>query len=322
MTVALVSPLLRIVSSSSSSSSSSIVSRLQRFVLYVWIVVITLHNISIVSNSALNPSLYIITTATITTTTNNHIYQKTHHKRKNMFRTVLSSSNHGASEKSLELLPLNPVSLTTESSVLQAQQQQQQLLTLNTKASLDDDNDDDDNESSPSKSRALNEKQLRSPLRTRFGLFRRKLMMEDTMDVENFDTTASPPPPPPSSGGTILAAAAAIIPGKSKLTIGSLFRGGATTATSTVVGSSDTGHNYFITSVHGVVMILSKLFHTIFVQNFCHFANFVGTTKARCFCLLIFSVIVESYATTLSKQAKDTGNALLFARACLVYLFW
>ena len=211
MTVALVSPLLRIVSSSS-SSSSSIVSRLQRFVLYVWIVVITLHNISIVSNSALNPSLYIITTATTTTTTNNHIYQKTHHKRKNMFRTVLSSSNHGASEKSLEFLPLNPVSLTTESSVLQAQQQQQ-LLTLNTKASLDDDNDDDDNESSPSKSRALNEKQLRSPLRTRFGLFRRKLMMEDTMDVENFDTTASPPP---SSGGTILAATAAIIPGKSK----------------------------------------------------------------------------------------------------------
>lgn len=58
------------------------------------------------------------------------------------------------------------------------------------------------------------------------------------------------------------------------------------------------------------------------VAAFCQFADYVGQTKARCFILLMFSVLIESYATTLSKQAKDTGNALLFARACVVYLMW
>ena len=105
---------------------------------------------------------------------------------------------------------------------------------------------------------------------------------------------------------------------KNTFSIGSLFRGGATTTNTPVVGDS----GYHSNSIQGILMILSKLFQTVFVQNFCHFANFVGTTKTRCFCLLVFSVFVESYATTLSKQAKDTGNALLFARACLVYLFW
>lgn len=60
----------------------------------------------------------------------------------------------------------------------------------------------------------------------------------------------------------------------------------------------------------------------ILVAIFCRFANFIGQTKTRCFLLLMLSVFIESYATTLSKQAKDTGNALLFVRACFVYLMW
>lgn len=60
----------------------------------------------------------------------------------------------------------------------------------------------------------------------------------------------------------------------------------------------------------------------LLVATFLRFANFVGQTKARCFLLLLVSVFIESYATTLSKQAKDTGNALLFVRACFVYIMW
>jgi hypothetical protein len=104
-----------------------------------------------------------------------------------------------------------------------------------------------------------------------------------------------------------------------KLSTSSYVRGGSTTTITTATNSmGESGKQY----LSKLFMILSKLFHTVLVQNFCHFANFVGTTKTRCLCLLVFSVFIESYATTLSKQAKDTGNALLFARACLVYIFW
>jgi hypothetical protein len=82
----------------------------------------------------------------------------------------------------------------------------------------------------------------------------------------------------------------------------------------------------------GMLASLSSPFHLVrgsavigknlLVAAFLRFANFVGQTKARCFLLLLFSVLIESYATTLSKQAKDTGNAFLFIRACFVYLMW
>jgi hypothetical protein len=82
----------------------------------------------------------------------------------------------------------------------------------------------------------------------------------------------------------------------------------------------------------GMLASLSSPFHllrgsavigkNLLVAAFLRFANFVGQTKARCFLLLLFSVLIESYATTLSKQAKDTGNAFLFVRACFVYLMW
>jgi hypothetical protein len=321
MTVTLVSHQLRNVP----SFSFIVQQRLQRFVVYVWIIVITLHNISIVSNSALNPSL-IITTAT-TTGTNNFNYIK--HSKRNMFRTVLSSSTRGGvsttpSGTALELLPLHPVSLMAESS--SSFHEQQPLSSILTSTSFPEEEGRDDQEAVASNRRTLKTKQLRSPLKSRFGLFRRKLMMMDD-DGENdtsslsFNNNTSTPPP----STTMLAATTVNIAfinnsnmnHKSKLSIGSLFRGGAT-ATNPVVES---GH-YYGFSIRGAYMILSKLFQTIFVQNFCQFANFIGTTKTRCFCLLVFSVFIESYATTLSKQAKDTGNALLFARACLVYLFW
>jgi hypothetical protein len=127
----------------------------------------------------------------------------------------------------------------------------------------------------------------RSP--TRYGLFRRKLMDEPSTTSLRANSTSTGTIDTEGNGGIF-----------AKVTLGNIFRGGAT----------------------GRFSIVSTTFQTIFVESFCRFANFVGQTKARCFCLLVFSVIIESYATTLSKQAKDTGNALLFARACLVYLFW
>ena len=329
MTVASVSPQLRLLS----TSYSSITTRLRRFVLYVWIVVITLHNISIVSNSALNPSLIITTATTTSITNNNNIHHYTHNKynfnQKIMFRTVLTSNTRGASMRTssgtaLELLPLKSAALTTESSSFL-----QESSTIQTKGSSDE---NDAATTSPSKSQKLKK---RSPLKTRFGLFRRKLMIDDNSDDDDNDissllseyknTTVSTPP---SSGPAMLTATTTggiTYLNKNPWTIGSLFRGGATTTiptTTTTSTSTVGGRGYYGSSIYGVYMILSKLFHTIFVQNFCYFANFVGTTKTRCFCLLVFSVFIESYATTLSKQAKDTGNALLFARACLVYLFW
>jgi hypothetical protein len=126
----------------------------------------------------------------------------------------------------------------------------------------------------------------RSP--TRYGLFRRKLMDEHSTSFRSNGTSSSTVAT--SSNGGVF----------SKFTLSNIFRGGAT----------------------GGLSIISTTFHTVFVESFLRFANFIGHTKARCFCLLVFSVIIESYATTLSKQAKDTGNALLFGRACLVYLFW
>jgi hypothetical protein len=122
-------------------------------------------------------------------------------------------------------------------------------------------------------------------IHTRAGLFRRRLVEDAT--GSRTDSANSP-----GSGNTL-----------SKFTLSSLFRGGSN-------------------SGMAAYSIATTAWHTILVDGFCSFANFVGQTKTRCFFLLVFSVIIESYATTLSKQAKDTGNALLFARACFVYLFW
>ena len=38
--------------------------------------------------------------------------------------------------------------------------------------------------------------------------------------------------------------------------------------------------------------------------------------------LLLASIVLESYATALSKQAKDTGKLVIFLRACTLYLLW
>lgn len=129
----------------------------------------------------------------------------------------------------------------------------------------------------------------RSPLKSlqsRAGLFRRRLQVEDSARPINQTASAS-------SSSSLLA----MTPFRS------LFRGGAST-------------------VGATTSIAAAPWHSLLVDLFCRFANFVGQTKTRCFFLLVFSVVVESYATTLSKQAKDTGNALLFGRACLVYLVW
>jgi hypothetical protein len=247
----------------------------RRLIIYAWIVVLT--QSTIVSNSALNPSMV---------------------SKSKMFRTVLSSSQQHINEhtisstNALELVPFN--SEVTESL--------QPLIIPIPPDALD--------ASSPKPT---------SPLRTRFGLFRRKLMDDVSIVVvpaaavmnNNINLTTTTPP---STTTTTTMLAASSTGGTSilvwnKFSFLNYFRGGAT-------GTSSSG------SSTGVISILSTLFQTIFVQNFCRFANFIGTTKARCFCLLVFCVIIESYATTLSKQAKDTGNSLLFARACLVYILW
>ena len=181
------------------------------------------------------------------------------------------------------------------------------LMTVATTSSIDENDEEEDDAN-------IKNKRLRSPARTRFGLFRRKLLMEVNDDDDDDDILTTSSSTPPTSG----TAAAAVV----TTTAASLFRGGATTTTTTTGSSSSTGKTTGYFSIHGVWTMLSQLFHVMFVQKFCLFANFVGTTKTRCFCLLVFSVFIESYATTLSKQAKDTGNALLFARACLVYLVW
>jgi len=58
------------------------------------------------------------------------------------------------------------------------------------------------------------------------------------------------------------------------------------------------------------------------VAAFGKFTNFVGASKTRCLVLLLCSILLESYATALSKHAKDTGSLLVFARACSLYLMW
>jgi len=49
---------------------------------------------------------------------------------------------------------------------------------------------------------------------------------------------------------------------------------------------------------------------------------FVGASKTRCVLTLLVSILLEGYATTLSKQAKDTGRIVVFLHACALYLMW
>lgn len=58
------------------------------------------------------------------------------------------------------------------------------------------------------------------------------------------------------------------------------------------------------------------------VTAFGKFSSFIGASKTRCFIVLLCSIILESYATALSKQAKDTGRLIVFLHACSLYLLW
>lgn len=58
------------------------------------------------------------------------------------------------------------------------------------------------------------------------------------------------------------------------------------------------------------------------VQSFNRFASYIGHSRARCLMLLTASIILESFATGLSKQAKDTGSVGTFVVACGVYIAW
>ena len=56
--------------------------------------------------------------------------------------------------------------------------------------------------------------------------------------------------------------------------------------------------------------------------SFVQFAQFIGKSKLRCFAVLLCSIVLESYASSLSKAAKDAGSVLLFVRAVCIYVFW
>ena len=68
----------------------------------------------------------------------------------------------------------------------------------------------------------------------------------------------------------------------------------------------------------GPVQVLLQLA----VHAFARFSNFMGASKTRCFLMLLCSILLECYATTLSKRAKDTGQVLVFLHACSLYLMW
>jgi hypothetical protein len=48
----------------------------------------------------------------------------------------------------------------------------------------------------------------------------------------------------------------------------------------------------------------------------------VGSSKTKCWILLVVSILFETLATTLSKRARDIGSPLLFVAACVLYLIW
>lgn len=55
-------------------------------------------------------------------------------------------------------------------------------------------------------------------------------------------------------------------------------------------------------------------------ESFVRFIQFVGKSRTRCLCLLVCSILLENFSTTLSKRAKDIGSPKLFACACSLYI--
>lgn len=53
--------------------------------------------------------------------------------------------------------------------------------------------------------------------------------------------------------------------------------------------------------------------------GFVNFANYIGRSRVRCLLLLLTSICFESFATALSKRAKDTGSVITFLKAICVY---
>jgi hypothetical protein len=77
-----------------------------------------------------------------------------------------------------------------------------------------------------------------------------------------------------------------------------------------------------VSSSSGSVTALRGGGSGVVVDAFLRFAEFVGENRTRCLIMLFLATCFESYATTLSKRAKDTGNVLIFVRAMLVYMLW
>lgn len=57
-------------------------------------------------------------------------------------------------------------------------------------------------------------------------------------------------------------------------------------------------------------------------KSFIQFTKFIGSSKTRCLCLLVISILFENISTTLSKRAKDVGSVKIFLCACVLYLLW
>lgn len=56
--------------------------------------------------------------------------------------------------------------------------------------------------------------------------------------------------------------------------------------------------------------------------SFGQLSKYIGQSKLRCFVVLLCSIVLESYATSLSKAAKEAGSVILFVRAVCIYVCW
>ena len=74
----------------------------------------------------------------------------------------------------------------------------------------------------------------------------------------------------------------------------------------------------FWSMFRGGYTLMNSLLYTLCVNGI----TFFGKSKSRCYTLLVVTVIMESYATALSKQAKEVGSTALFAWSCFVNFFW
>jgi len=56
------------------------------------------------------------------------------------------------------------------------------------------------------------------------------------------------------------------------------------------------------------------------VALFRRFSHIVGQSKRNCWVVLFVSIIGEAYATSLSKQAKESGSALTLCASLVIYM--